>query len=141
MSNQSIVASGRNIREHLMKLKLIAAIAVIAAIPLCAQAQPKPAAKATKADAQRVVQSISADKAKTQKYCDLAKLSEQIDEAEQKKDTKKTEALESQAEALMAQLGPDYGKLMDGMQSINAESKEGKEIGAVMEGLDKLCAK
>jgi ABC-type transporter Mla subunit MlaD len=124
-----------------MKLKLLAAIAVIVAVPLCAQAQPKPAAaaKATKADAQRVVQSISADKVKTQKYCELAKLSEQIDEAEQKKDTKKTEALEKQAEALMAQLGPDYGKLMDGMQAVNAESKEGKEIGAVMEGLDKLC--
>ena len=126
-----------------MKLKLLAAIAVIVAVPLCAQAQPKPAAaaKATKADAQRVVQSISADKAKTQKYCELAKLSEQMDEAEQKKDTKTAEALEKQAEALMAQLGPDYGKLMDGMQSVKAESKEGKEIGAVLEGLDKLCAK
>ena len=126
-----------------MKLKLLAAIAVIVAVPLCAQAQPKPAAaaKATKADAQRVVQSISADKVKTQKYCELAKLGEELDAAEQKKDTKKTEVLEKQAEALMAQLGPDYGKLMDGMQSVNAESKEGKEIGAVMEGLDKLCAK
>jgi len=126
-----------------MKLKLIAAIAVIAAIPAYAQAQPKPAAaaKATKADAQRVVQSISADKAKTQKYCDLAKLGEEMDQAEQKKDQKKLDALEKQAEALMAQLGPDYGKLMEGMPSVNAESKEGKEIGAVMEGLDKLCAK
>jgi len=124
-----------------MKLKLIAAIAVIVAIPAYAQAPQKPAAKATKADAQRVVQSISADKAKTQKYCDLAKLGEEMDQAEQKKDQKKLDALEKQAEALMAQLGPDYAKLMEGMQSINAESKEGKEIGAVMEGLDKLCAK
>lgn len=130
-----------------MKLKLLAAVAVIVAVPLCAQAQqpkapqmqqPK-AATVTKADAQRVVQSISADKTKTQKYCELAKLSEQMDEAEQKKDTKKAEALEKQADALMAALGPDYGKLMDGMQSVNADSKEGKEIGAVMEGLDKLC--
>jgi Skp family chaperone for outer membrane proteins len=121
-----------------MKLKFLAVIAVIAAIPAYAQAPQKPA---TKADAQRVVQSISADKAKTQKYCDLAKLGEEMDQAEQKKDQKKLDALEKQAEALMAQLGPDYGKLMEGMQSINAESKEGKEIGAVMEGLDKLCAK
>ena len=123
-----------------MKLKLLAAIAVVVALPLCAQAQPKPAAaKATKADAQRVVQSISADKAKTQKYCELAKLSEQMDEADKKKDTKKLEALEKQADVLTAALGPDYSKLMEGMQSLNAESKEGKEIGAVMEGLDKLC--
>lgn len=124
-----------------MKLKLLAAIAVVVAVPFCAQAQPKPAAapKATKADAERVVKSISTDKAKTQKYCEMAKLSEQMDEADKKKDQKKLEALEKQADTLMAALGPDYAKLMEGMQSLNAESKEGKEIGAVMEGLDKLC--
>jgi ABC-type transporter Mla subunit MlaD len=123
-----------------MKLKLLVAIAVIAAVPAYAQA-PKPAAKPTKAEAQRVVQAISSDKAKTKTYCDLAKLSEQMDEAEQKKDTKKTEALEKQAETLMAALGPDYGKLMDGMAALAPESKEGKEIGVVIEGLDKLCDK
>ncbi|MBI3703779.1 MAG: hypothetical protein HY244_08020 [Rhizobiales bacterium] len=87
------------------------------------------------------MQSIGADKAKTQKYCDLAKLGEEMDAAEQKKDQKKLDELEKKSNDLMAQLGPDYAKLMDGLQSVNAESKEGKEIGAVMEGLDKLCAK
>jgi hypothetical protein len=125
-----------------MKLKLLAAIAVIVAVPFCVQAQPKPpVVKVTKADAQRVVQSISADKAKAQKYCDLAKLGEEMDAAEQKKDQKKMDELEKKSNDLMAQLGPDYAKLMDGLQSMNAESKEGKEIGEVMEGLDKLCAK
>ena len=124
-----------------MKLKLLAAVAVVVAFPICAQAQPKPAAaaKATKADAQKVVQVISADKAKAKIYCDVAKLGEQMDEADKKKDQKKLEALEKQADALTAALGPDYAKLMEGMQAVNAESKEGKEIGAVMEGLDKLC--
>lgn len=125
-----------------MKLKLIAAIAVVAAIPLVVQAQPKPAAaKATKADAQRVVQGITADKAKNQKYCELATLGEQIDQAEQKKDNKKVEELSKKSDDLMAQLGPDYAKLMDGLQNTDPQSKDGKEIGEVLEGLDKACAK
>jgi hypothetical protein len=124
-----------------MKLKLIAAIAVIAAIPLWAHAQPKPAAKVTKAEVQRIMQSIAADKAKGQKYCDLLKLNDQMDEADQKKDTKKIEALEKQAEALMTAIGPDYVKLMEGLQGVNPDSPEGKEIGAVIEAVDKQCAK
>ena len=54
-----------------MKLKVMIAVAIMAALPLCAQAQqPKPsqmqqpkAPKITNADAQRVVKIISADKA------------------------------------------------------------------------------
>ena len=42
-----------------MKLKLIVAILVIAAAPVCAQAQPPSAAKVTKADAQKVLKIIS----------------------------------------------------------------------------------
>jgi len=126
-----------------MKLKFIAAIAAIVIVPLVAQAQPKPAAgpKPTKADAQRVVQGITADKTKSQTYCQLASLSEQLDDAEQKKDNKKLEALSKQADDLMGKLGPDYAKLMDGLQALDPDSKEGKEIGEVLEGLDKACGK
>ena len=38
-------------------------------------------------------------------------------------------------------IGPEYIALMDGLQDLDPESKEGKEIGGVLEGLDKLCAK
>ena len=69
-----------------MKLRLIVAIAAVVALPAyaLAQAQKQPPApkKPTKAEVQRVVQGTSADKTKSQKYCELAKLSEQIDEAE-----------------------------------------------------------
>jgi hypothetical protein len=43
-----------------------------------------------KADAQKVVRIISGDKAKTQTYCQIAELGEQID---QEKDGNKAEAL------------------------------------------------
>jgi hypothetical protein len=55
-----------------MKLKLIATIFAIAAIPALVHAQqggPQP--KPTKADAQNVVQIITSDKVKTQAYCDI----------------------------------------------------------------------
>jgi ABC-type transporter MlaC component len=57
-----------------MNLKLIVAILVIVAVQVCAQAQTPSAAKVTKADAQNVLKIISSDKAKTQTYCDFAKL-------------------------------------------------------------------
>ncbi len=124
-----------------MTLKLLAIAAVIVAMPLYAQAQQKPAAKPTKADAQRIVQTISGDKNKTQKYCELSKLGDQMDEAEQKKDNKKVEELSKKADDLMNQLGPEYASFMDGLQSMKPESKESKEIGTELEALDKLCAK
>ena len=48
-----------------MNLRLIVTILVVAAVPLCAQAQKQSAAKVTKRDAQKVVRIISGDKAKT----------------------------------------------------------------------------
>ena len=75
-----------------MNLKLIVTTLVIAAVPVFAQVEELRAAN-VKADAQEVVKLISADKAKTQAYCDIAKLGEQMDQAEQRKDGKKTEEL------------------------------------------------
>jgi hypothetical protein len=115
--------------EVLMKLKLIVAILVIAAVPVCAQAQPPSAAKVTKADAQKVLNIISGDKVKTQTYCDISKLGDQIEEADPN-DTK-----------MAKKLGPEYVALMDGLQDINPNSQVGQEIGSTLSALDKLCAK
>jgi hypothetical protein len=48
-----------------------------------------------KADAQKVVSIISGDKAKTQVYCQIAKISQQVDQAAREKDRKKAEELTS----------------------------------------------
>jgi phage-related minor tail protein len=126
-----------------MNLKLIVAILLIVALPLCAQAQKPSAAKVTKADVQKVVKIISGDKAKTQTqtYCDIGKLNEQIEEANEKKDIKKTEELSQQIDALGKKLGPEYAALMDGLQEVDPESEDGKQIGLMFEPLDKLCAR
>ena len=38
-------------------------------------------------------------------------------------------------------LGPEYAALMDGLQGLDPTSKQGQEIAATVEGLDKLCGK
>ncbi len=122
-----------------MKLKHVVAVAAIAALPLGAQAQE--AVKMTRADAQKVVEIIRADKAKAQTYCDMAKVGEQIEQADQKKDSKKVDELSKKMDDMTQKLGPEYVALMDGLQDMDPNSKDGKEIGAALEGLDKLCAK
>jgi phage-related minor tail protein len=124
-----------------MNPKLIVAVFVIAAVPAYAQAQKPSTAKVTAADVQKVVTLISGDKAKTQTYCDIGKLNEQIEEANDKKDIKKTEELSQQIDALGKKLGPEYAALMDGLQEVDPESEDGKKIGLMFEPLDKLCAK
>jgi hypothetical protein len=129
------------ILETSMNPKLIVAVFVIAAVPAYAQAQKPSTAKVTAADVQKVVTLISGDKAKTQTYCDIGKLNEQIEEANDKKDIKKTEELSQQIDELGKKLGPEYAALMDGLQEVDPESEDGKKIGLMFEPLDKLCAK
>jgi hypothetical protein len=120
---------------------LIVAVFVTVAVPVYAQAQKPSTAKVTTADVQKVVTLISGDKAKTQTYCDIGKLNEQIEEADEKKDIKKTEELSQQIDALGKKLGPEYAALMDRLQQVDPESEDGKRIGLMFEPLDKLCTK
>jgi hypothetical protein len=75
-----------------MNRPLIVAISLICAAPLHAQDQQLNAPK-LEADAQRVVSIIKGDKVKTQVYCEINDLGEQIGEADQKKDYNKAKAL------------------------------------------------
>ncbi|MGB8566090.1 MAG: hypothetical protein WCD83_22185 [Pseudolabrys sp.] len=140
-----------------MHFKLIVAALAIAAVPALAQAQapnpPKsskpakpakaaPAAPASKAEAaQKLVKTISTDKAKTQTYCDIGKLGDEIEEAEQKKDLKRIDDLNRKMDELATKLGPEYVALMGDLQDIDPSSKEAQDISSTLEGLDKLCAK
>ena len=124
-----------------MNGKLIIAILVIAAVPVCAQAQKPSAATVTKTDVQKVVKLISGDRAKTQTYCDIGKLNAQMAEADETKDTKKLDELSQQIDALGKKLGPEYATLMDGLEDVDPESEDGKQIGLMFQPLDKLCAK
>jgi hypothetical protein len=101
-------------------------------------AQPR----VTKGDAQKVVASISGDKVKTQTYCDIRKLSEQIDQAYQKNDNKMVDELSEKLDTLEKTLGPEYVALIDGLQDIDPENdKLGVEIMSILGALDRLCTR
>jgi hypothetical protein len=129
-----------------MKLKIVVAISALVALPVLAHAQqggppPSNAPKPSKADVQKVVQIVSSDKVKSQAYCDLSKLNDQMMEADQKKDTKALDALGKQADALIDKIGPEYSKMMDGLDQVDPNSAEGKQYEEILGGLDKLCTK
>jgi hypothetical protein len=128
-----------------MTLRLATAALLFAATPFVAQAQQNgppngpPPPKPTLADVQKVAQAISADPVKAKAYCDMGKVMVQLDQAEQKNDTKAGKVLSAKADALAQQLGPDYQKVMDGLDSVDPNSDEGKRYNAVLEPLYKQC--
>ena len=88
----------------------------------------------------KVVQIITSDKVKTQAYCDLTKLEGQV-KAVPPNDTKTAEMLTKQAEALIDKLGPEYFKLMDGLEQVDPKSSEAEEFMSILLELDKSCTK
>ena len=117
----------------------------IVTLPVAAVAQqsggkPPPAGpKPTSADVQRVVKTISADKAKVQVYCDMAKLDDQMADADQKKDQKKLEELGKQQDDPAQKLGPEYTALMTNLEQVDPSTPDGQKLSAEFEPLDKQC--
>ena len=126
-----------------MKLKLVATISALTAISALAHAQQGPpnVPKPTKADAQNVVQIITSDNAKTQAYCDLAKLFDQIEVAKEKDDSNTAQALGKQLLPLVDKIGPEYVKVIEGMEQVDLTSNEGVELLSILSQLDKRCTK
>lgn len=125
-----------------MNLKLNVAILLIAAVPAYAQAQNRTIPKVTKSDAHKVATIIRSDKAKTQTYCEINKVSDQMNQAYGKNDKKTVDELSQKIERLEKILGPEYIALMDGLQKLGPENK--KRIAAIMvqfAALDRLCTK
>ena len=125
-----------------MNLKLNVAILLIAAVPAYAQAQNRTIPKVTKSDAHKVATIIRSDKAKTQTYCEINKVSDQMNQAFGKNDKKTVDELSQKIERLEKILGPEYIALMDGLQKLGPENK--KRIAEIMvqfAALDRLCTK
>ena len=119
-----------------MNLRLIVAILATCAVPTYAQAQNASAAK-VKADAQNVVKIISGDKRKTQIYCQTAELSDEIDQEE---NPAKTEELSQKIDDLEQKLSAEYATLVGNLKDIDSNSQDdGREIGSILEALDRLC--
>jgi mevalonate kinase len=118
-----------------MNPKSMVAILMMVTAPVYAQAQ-----KPTRADAQRVFEIISGNEVKTQIFCDIGKLGDEIEQAAEKKDTRTADELRRKIDELGRKLGPEYAALMDGIQDVDPESEDGQQIRSTIQALDKLCA-
>jgi len=117
---------------------LLVAILALSAMPAYAQGQQPDIAK-LKAEAQNVFKIISSDKLKAQTFCEIADLSDQLDQAEGQQDAKKAGELSQKMDELGRKLGPEYTALVDGLQDMDPNSPDGREIGSIVEKLDDLC--
>jgi hypothetical protein len=113
----------------------IVAILLVSTGPLYA----KQNAAKLKADAQKVVSSISADRAKMQAYCEATDLGEQLVEATEGKDEKKADALMERIDELEKILGPEYPALFNSLYEADPNSKDIQDILAMFDRLDESC--
>ena len=121
-----------------MTPKLIVTVFAMSAMPVCAQAQdPNPLVTT----ARIVADTISSDPAKIETYCAIGKLSDQIEDANEKKNSKTADELTQEMKELEERLGPEYASLMNGLQKIDPDSDDGVEIEATLRVLNRPCAK
>jgi hypothetical protein len=118
-----------------MNRLLIFAILIISTFPLYAQGQAPNAAEL----AQKVVSIIVGDKAKTQAYCQVLDLSDELDQVDRHKDRKKAEDLSQKIDELQKELGPEYLALLEATKDVDPNSKDGQEIVSIFDKLDSSC--
>ena len=85
------------------------------------------------------MQTISSDKTKLQAYCDLGKLQDQMEKAEEGNDTAAVNALVAKADALAQQIGPEYLGIVEGLEEVDPNSAEGQKFAAVFNTLHEKC--
>jgi hypothetical protein len=91
------------------------------------------------ADAQKVLKIISSDKAKTRIYCQMARLGDQMQQANEKGDPRKFDQLFQRMYELGKKLGPEYVAMIDELGDIDPVSEVGQEISLTLDALDNLC--
>ena len=121
-----------------MNRKFIVAILLVAAVPVYAYAQNP---RVSKGDGQKVVTIVSGDEAKTQTFCSIHKLAEQVAEANEKKDSEKVNQLFDKIETLEKSLGPEYVALITGIQDIAENDELRAEFLSAFGALARLCTR
>ena len=141
--SQKSEGSRRNSRDRwnvLVNVKVVVPILLIVGVPVCAQAQSM--SRVSKVDAQRVVEIISSNKAKTQTYCDIRNLGEQMERAYERRDMKLVDELHKKIDTMQKTLGPEYVALINGLEPLDPEKdKLGAEIMFELTALNRLCTR
>ena len=89
--------------------------------------------------AQKVVGIVGGDKTKTQTYCQVLDLSDELDQVDRQKDREKAEDLSQKINELQKTLGPEYLALLEAAKYVDPNSKDGQEIVSIFDKLDENC--
>ena len=125
-----------------MYLKALMSVSIFAGTTVVAVAQDEPTnqtLKLTLADVQHLAELISSDKSKLRAYCELGKLHDETQQALEENDAKAIDALTAKTDAFEQQLGPEYDKVLDGLDQIDFSSAEGQQLAAVLKTLQEKC--
>jgi len=82
---------------------------------------------------------IGSDKTKTQTYCQIHDLSEQLIQAIQEKDRKKANALAEKIAELYKKMGPEFAALIDIEKHVDLNLPDGQEIASIVATLGESC--
>jgi hypothetical protein len=89
-----------------------------------------------KAEARNLAKIISGDKRKSQTYCKIVELNDQIDEKEDPIEARK---LTQKRDKLGKKPGRKYVALAAGLMKVDKDSRYYRQIASILEPLDKLC--
>ena len=113
----------------------VVAILAISLAPVYAQVQQSSVDK-LKSEARDFVKIVSGDKLKSQTYCEIVELNDQIDQEE---DPIEVQELSQKRDKLEEKLGGKYVAFVAGFMNIEKDSRDYQEIASILEPLDKLC--
>jgi len=130
------------VKRSVILLKAFISVAIFAGTTIAAVGQEEPTnqtPKPTLADVQHLVEMIGGDNSKLRAYCGLGKLHDETRQAVEYNDTNAIAAITAKTEAFERQLGPDYDRVLDGLDQIDFSSDEGQRIASAFYMLQEKC--
>jgi hypothetical protein len=126
-----------------MYCKTLIGVAILAATTLGAGAEGEPAdqppPKPTLGDVRQLADEIAGDKSKLESYCSLGKLHDEMQQAVENNDLHAIDALTERINTFEQTLGPEYDRVIDGLDQIDLNTAEGQHLADVFKSLQDKC--
>ena len=125
-----------------MYCKTLIGVAILAATTLGAGAEGEPAdqpPKPTLTDVRHLADEIAGDKSKLESYCSLGKLHDEMQQAVENNDLDAIDALTERINTFEQTLGPEYDRVIDGLDQIDLNTAEGQHLADVFKSLQDKC--
>jgi hypothetical protein len=119
------------VKRSVMFLKALIGVGIFVTTTVAAVGQEEPAnqtPRPTLADVQRLAEMITNDESKLRAYCELGKLHDETRQAVEYNDPNAIAEVTARTDAFERQLGPEYDKILDGLDQIDFSSDERQRI-------------